>query len=722
MKTNAIYLSLLFLMSLFTQGHTQKLNTFTGCIIDQDGRTLIYADISYGENKSIQTDVDGCYHFEHEQSTTIATISYPGYLQKEITIKSNEVPTIVLNLWKAEAMAAGSPHSKPEKFIEREASGDLILSGTVMTADKEPLIGVPVQLVGTPYGTVTDIDGQFKLNSNKKCNDLLFTYIGFENKTMNVCHDDKVEVILTEAAVLLEEVAVTSMGRSRKRKRGTSSAPAPLSYSAIESASPPPPPPAPMAEMAYDDAMPAKTSAEATRMIPKDKETVEELPNAGQLTAGEVNDFSKWDMWEDISKEDLAEHRRVWNQFADHRYTLQLTTPDGLAIVNAPVQLNDAQGNVVWRTRTNNTGQAEMWAHYFLETERASNHLSITGQVGRRSFEIPNAKPFKDGINFYNLKADCNENPIIDIAFVVDATGSMGDEIAYLQAELLNVIGRINDSLPAADVQTASIFYKDKSDNYLTKIDNFSEDAGTTVKFIQNQGAGGGGDFPEAVDDAMEAAVEELNWREEATTRLLFLVLDAPPHQNEDNIKRMQVAVTKAATMGIQIIPVACSGINKSTEFLMRSMALATNGTYTFITDHSGIGNAHIEPSTDDYTVEFLNDVLVRLGVDRSRLQNCDNVSVATKMDKNPFIIGGTEEEEEWSFYPNPTTGPLNFRFENSDGMLHLFDASGKLLQRVIANERLKLNLSDYPAGTYWLKHQDTQGHWTQGQVILARR
>ena len=45
----------------------------------------------------------------------------------------------------------------------------------------------------------------------------------------------------------------------------------------------------------------------------------------------------------------------------------------------------------------------------------------------------------------------------------------------------------------------------------------------------------------------------------------------------------------------------------------MRFLAMSTNGTYVFITDHSGIGNAHLTPTIGNYKVEFLNDLMVRL-------------------------------------------------------------------------------------------------------------
>ncbi|MDD4641760.1 MAG: hypothetical protein PHF92_10450, partial [Bacteroidales bacterium] len=64
---------------------------------------------------------------------------------------------------------------------------------------------------------------------------------------------------------------------------------------------------------------------------------------------------------------------------------------------------------------------------------------------------------------------------------------------------------------------------------------------------------------------------------------------------------------------GIKIIPITASGIDKETEFLMRLMAMATNGSYVFITNDSGVGNEHIQASVGEYQVELLNKLMVRL-------------------------------------------------------------------------------------------------------------
>ncbi|HQU60085.1 MAG TPA: hypothetical protein PLU64_12855, partial [Saprospiraceae bacterium] len=92
-----------------------------------------------------------------------------------------------------------------------------------------------------------------------------------------------------------------------------------------------------------------------------------------------------------------------------------------------------------------------------------------------------------------------------------------------------------------------------------------------------------------------------------------FLILDAPPHYNDATVTAVQAQIRAAAEKGIKIVPVTASGIDKETEFLMRFTAIATNAPYTFKTDHSGIGNDHLEPTVGDYEVEHLNGLIVRL-------------------------------------------------------------------------------------------------------------
>ncbi len=279
-------------------------------------------------------------------------------------------------------------------------------------------------------------------------------------------------------------------------------------------------------------------------------------------------------------------------------------------MIDAAVVLK-RDGQAIFNARTDNKGKAELWADLF-QSNANPDYSKLAIDINGGAATISNVKAYKDGVNEISLPAAAAPNRI-EVAFVVDATGSMGDELEYLKTELLDVVTRVGNSNPNAAIAASSVFYRDEGDDYVTRVSNFSTDINTTVNFIKKQSAGGGGDFPEAVHTALDKSVNELQWSTTARTRLLFLVLDAPPHHNSTVITSLQGTIKKAAEKGIKIIPVTASGIDKETEFMMRFVSVSTNGSYVFITDDSGVGNDHLEATVGQYKVEFLNNLLVRL-------------------------------------------------------------------------------------------------------------
>jgi hypothetical protein len=333
---------------------------------------------------------------------------------------------------------------------------------------------------------------------------------------------------------------------------------------------------------------------------------------AGQITAGEWNDLDNWDFWKNLHNNDtIAGYQDYWQIFPKKRYSVLVKNFFGKPVADCQVQLKGTGGGVVWEARTDNFGRAELWANLYNDGSDASL-IFVTD--GSDFVALQNPVEYGFGINQVTLNSQAFPLNAVDVAFIVDATGSMGDEITYLQAELTDVLNRIKSFNNNLNLRAGSVFYRDLGDDYVTKISPLTGNFSQTQSFVNNNHAGGGGDFPEAVDQALDVAVNNLEWSANARARIAFLILDAPPHQDESAvILRLQRAIREAAKKGVKIIPVTASGINKETEFLMRYCALATNGTYVFITNHSGIGNTHIEPTVGEYEVEFLNDLMVRL-------------------------------------------------------------------------------------------------------------
>lgn len=331
----------------------------------------------------------------------------------------------------------------------------------------------------------------------------------------------------------------------------------------------------------------------------------------GVITAGEWNDLNNWTFWLDLMQSnDYAKMPDYWSFYNNNRISVQVFSDNETPVVNASVELK--RNNIVlFKARTDNKGRAELWVDL---TQNNSNEdfSNLIIDVNQGAVVVSNVKSYNEGVNTI-LTSLSDVSNRIEISFVVDATGSMGDELEFLKTELLDVIKRIEAANPIASVYTSSVFYRDEGDEYVTKVAPFTNDLSATINFIKQQYAAGGGDFPEAVHMALDKAMNELQWSENAKTRILFLVLDAPPHYYNFVVKDLQSSVMQAAEIGIKIVPITASGIDKKTEFLMRFFSISTNGTYVFITDDSGVGNSHLEPSVGHYEVEYLNDLMVRL-------------------------------------------------------------------------------------------------------------
>jgi len=339
--------------------------------------------------------------------------------------------------------------------------------------------------------------------------------------------------------------------------------------------------------------------------------TQQEPVNPGQITAAEWNDLSEWEFWNNLGQNNefnLA--RENWKFYPEMRYSFLVRDNRLTPLADCEIVLKNLQGETLWKTRTDNEGKAELWPDL---NGGSTGQVSAIIKYADQQITVVDPDSYEYGINEVTMPIKGTDEFKADILFVVDATGSMGDEIDYLKSELLDVIERAEDLNSSLDLRVGSVFYRDEGDEYLTRVSPFSGNLRQTLAFIGNQHAEGGGDYEEAVHTALNTAIAQLDWSENARARLLFLLLDAPPHHTESIVNDLNDIIKNTAEKGIKIIPIAASGINKDTEFLFRFFAVATGGTYVFITNDSGIGGEHIEATVGAYEVELLNDLIVRL-------------------------------------------------------------------------------------------------------------
>lgn len=200
----------------------------------------------------------------------------------------------------------------------------------------------------------------------------------------------------------------------------------------------------------------------------------------------------------------------------------------------------------------------------------------------------------------------------LDLAFLIDVTGSMEDELRYVNAEVADIVGRIHAASPEVAVRVGATFYRDRGDREPIQEIRFTSDIQGFARTMLSIRADGGGDYPEDLNSGLAAAFGRQSWSEGDAVRVMVVIADAPPQHYQSSYTYVQ-AMRDASRLGIRLLPVAASGADREVEFLFRAMATVTGAPYTYLTDESGVGNPHMEADTDRVAVEYWNDQLTRL-------------------------------------------------------------------------------------------------------------
>ena len=346
---------------------------------------------------------------------------------------------------------------------------------------------------------------------------------------------------------------------------------------------------------------------------PVDRDGYRRDIRSGTLTAGYFDDaedterFAEWS--EEVSM--LGPDHGFVDGFDQSAIQITVLNNDGDPIHNAEVGVIDGYqraSRVSVKGRTGTDGRVVLIPEYDA-LRHGKLKLSIDAPGTQSVVRSIHAEP-GDSVEVTLDRARSEVPRRLDLALVIDTTGSMGDELEYLKVEFRDIVERIADRYPHVDQRWSLVVYRDTGDRYVVRDYDFTGSLRRMIDRLGEQRADGGGDYPEAVDQALREATR-LGWREDAA-KVAFLIADAPPHPN-----RAPYAMRMAQHMrglGVALYPVASSGVRAEAEHFFRSAALITGGGYSFLTDDSGVGNPHADPhDAPAYSVQQLDDLMVRL-------------------------------------------------------------------------------------------------------------
>ena len=330
------------------------------------------------------------------------------------------------------------------------------------------------------------------------------------------------------------------------------------------------------------------------------------------VTAGVVDDNEDFAAYLGFRQRTPVQHRA---RDVRERHLLVVRDARGRGVSDAEVAVQAPGGAAMW-ARTDASGRAWIHPAAFDPARSASYEVTVRKQGRYASARLQRGQ--KSAVEVTLDARAAEPRARLDLLFLVDATGSMGDEIDKLKATLRTIVGEVSALPSRPEVCLGLVAYRDKGDEFLLRSYDFSDDP---QQFLSTAlvplHAGGGGDYPEAMNEALHEAVHRMSWRGEGATRLVVLLADAPPHldyggpQYDDD---MLAALGK----GIKVFGVGASGLDRQGEYIQRQIAQYTGGRFVFLTyaqatdPASGPGRETVH-DVRNYSVDTLDRLVVRL-------------------------------------------------------------------------------------------------------------
>ena len=369
--------------------------------------------------------------------------------------------------------------------------------------------------------------------------------------------------------------------------------------------------PAAAAESALADAVEAAPAAPPQGAGATEAAALPARRAAGPVTAGVVDDNADFAEYLAFRARTQVAHRALDIR---ERYLLQVRDGQGRAVADAEVLVRSPQGQAAW-ARTDTAGK--LWLHPDAFDARHAHVYEVTARrngVESRGYLQRGQK------SALELRLDAGAPQArarLDLVFLVDATGSMDDEIGKLKASLRSIADEVAGLPSRPDLCFALVAYRDKGDAFVLRSHDFTNDLGAFQRVLDQLRAAGGGDYPEAMNEALHETVHSLAWRGDGATRMVLLLADAPPHLDQGGPQYdedLQAALGK----GIKIFSVGASGLDRQGEYIQRQIAQYTGGRFVFLTyadaqrPASGPGRETVH-DVRNYSVQTLDRLIVRL-------------------------------------------------------------------------------------------------------------
>ncbi|MCP5040008.1 MAG: VWA domain-containing protein [bacterium] len=186
-----------------------------------------------------------------------------------------------------------------------------------------------------------------------------------------------------------------------------------------------------------------------------------------------------------------------------------------------------------------------------------------------------------------------NERPRIDVVFALDTTGSMSGLIDGAKQKIWSIVNQMANANTTPEIRIGLIGYRDRGDQYITTRFDLTDDIDALYGNLQSLSAGGGGDGPESVNQALHEAVTLMSWTQDPQAyKVVFVVGDAPPHMDYQGEVQYPQSVRVAMDHGIVVNTIQCGNMPE-TASVFAGIAKLSHGEYANISQDGAMVASH---------------------------------------------------------------------------------------------------------------------------------
>jgi Mg-chelatase subunit ChlD len=337
-------------------------------------------------------------------------------------------------------------------------------------------------------------------------------------------------------------------------------------------------------------------------------------PDAPALKAGRHDDNKEYNRFLAF----LAQNQgyAVYSPDISERLLVRALDRGGRSLPNCPVAVKSTSGKVLAQTTTYADGSTQFFPAAIGFYKDDSYVVQVRCGDAIRNGQLTRAGRRDNEIRFDFARKVPAPMPV-DVAIVLDTTGSMQGQIDRLKQTLKAIHYQLTSLPMHPDIRFGMVAYRDRGDSYLTRITQFTSNVESYQAMLENLYADGGGDTPEDLQTALDVAMHQLKWRPDAL-RIGFIITDAPPHTDYNQPYNYLAAMKESLSRGIKWVTVGAGGLGIGGEVIYRQIAQYSMGEYVFITQggggdsEGGTGEASHHVGAN-YSTENLDQAIVRI-------------------------------------------------------------------------------------------------------------